>query len=276
MSDAALESGRTAVVTGAASGIGLAACRRFRELGMKVCMADVDDHELSVARQEVVDAGHGDAGDVLAVTTDVGSLSAMQSLKDSVYETFGEVGVLMNNAVARIEGSCWDSYDQWQLAIDVNLRGVINGVQCFVPAMLAQVTPCTVINTGSKQGITNPPGKPAYNVCKAAVKAYTECLQHELRSRDGCRISAHLLVPGWTTTGKREHKKGAWLPDQVIDVMMAGLRNGDFYIMCPDDEVTPEMDAKRIVWGAFDIVENRPALSRWHPDYASAFEEFSP
>jgi len=276
MSDAALESGRTAVVTGAASGIGLAACRRFRELGMKVCMADVDDQELSVARQEVVDAGHGDAGDVLAVTTDVGSLSAMQSLKDSVYETFGEVGVLMNNAVARIEGSCWDSYDQWQLAIDVNLRGVINGVQCFVPAMLAQATPCTVINTGSKQGITNPPGKPAYNVCKAAVKAYTECLQHELRSRDGCRISAHLLVPGWTTTGKREHKKGAWLPNQVIDVMMAGLRNGDFYIMCPDDEVTPEMDAKRIVWGAFDIVENRPALSRWHPDYASAFEEFSP
>jgi NAD(P)-dependent dehydrogenase (short-subunit alcohol dehydrogenase family) len=275
MSDAALESGRTAVVTGAASGIGLAACHRFRAIGMKVCMADVDDQELSVARQQVVDAAPADAGNVLAVTTDVSSLSAVQSLKDAVYETFGEVGVLMNNAVTRIEGSCWDSYDQWQRAIDVNLWGVINGVQCFVPGMLDQGTPCVVVNTGSKQGITNPPGKPAYNVCKAAVKAYTECLQHELRSREGCQITAHLLVPGWTTTGKREHKKGAWLPGQVIDVMMSGLENGDFYIMCADDEVTPEMDAKRIVWGALDIVENRPALSRWHPDYTGEFEEFS-
>lgn len=276
MSGTAFESGRTAVVTGAASGIGLAACRRFRELGMKVCMADVDDGELGAARQQVVDAAPGDPGDVLAVCTDVGSMSAMRSLKDSVYEAFGEVGVLMNNAVTRTEGSCWDSYEQWQRAIDVNLWGVINGVQCFVPAMIEQATPCMVINTGSKQGITNPPGKPAYNVCKAALKAYTECLQHELRSRDGCRITAHLLVPGWTTTGKREHKPGAWLPEQVIDAMMSGLRNGDFYIMCADDEVTPEMDAKRIVWGALDIVENRPALSRWHPDYARAFEEFSP
>ena len=275
MSDTALVSGRTAVVTGAAMGIGLAACSRFRELGMKVCMADVDERELSVARQQVVDAGPGDSSDVLAVTVDVASMDAMRALKDTVYETFGEVGVLMNNAVTRIEGSCWDSYDQWKLAIDVNLLGVINGVQCFVPAMLDQGTPCMVVNTGSKQGITNPPGKPAYNVCKAAVKAYTECLQHELRGREDCRVSAHLLVPGWTTTGKREHKQGAWRPDQVVDVMLAGMRNGDFYIMCADDEVTPEMDAKRIVWGALDIVENRPALSRWHPDYARAFEEFS-
>lgn len=275
MSESALAPGRTAVVTGAAMGIGLAACRRFRALGMKVCMVDIDGDELGVARQQVVEAGPGDAGDVLAVTADVASLSAVQSAKDAVYDAFGEVGVLMNNAVTRIEGSCWDNYDQWKLAIDVNLLGVINGVQAFVPAMLEQATRCMVVNTGSKQGITNPPGKPAYNVCKAAVKAYTECLQHELRNRDGCFITAHLLVPGWTTTGKREHREGAWLPDQVIDVMMEALARGDFYIMCADDEVTPEMDAKRIVWGALDIVENRPALSRWHPDFKRAFEEFS-
>lgn len=275
MSDSAIQPGRVAVVTGAAMGIGLAACRRFRALGMKVCMADVDENELEHARREVVEAGDGVTDEVLAVAVDVASLGAMQSLKQTVYDAFGEVGVLMNNAVVRIEGHCWDSYDQWRLAIDVNLLGVINGVQAFVPSMLEQDTPSIVVNTGSKQGITNPPGKPAYNVCKAAVKAYTECLQHEFRNREGCRISAHLLVPGWTTTGKREHRQGAWLPDQVIDVMMAGLADGDFYIMCPDDEVTPEMDAKRIVWGALDIVENRPALSRWHPDYSRAFEEFS-
>ncbi len=126
-----------------------------------------------------------------------------------------------------------------------------------------------------EQGITNPPGNTAYNVAKAAVKAYTEGLQHELRNTDGCQVTAHLLVPGWTTTGKREHKPGAWMPDQVIDVLIDALELGDFYIICPDDDVTPEMDRKRILWAAGDLADNRPALSRWHPDYASAFEKFS-
>ena len=276
MSHTALERGRSAIVTGAASGIGLAACRRFGALGMKICMVDIDAGELDAARQQVLATAAGACEDVLAVCTDVASMSAMQSLKDTVYDAFGEVGVLMNNAVTRTEGSCWDSYDQWQRAIDVNLWGVINGVQCFVPAMLAQASPCVIVNTGSKQGITNPPGKPAYNVSKAALKAYTECLQHELRNRDDCRISAHLLIPGWTTSAKREHVPGAWMPDQVIDVLMTGLERGDFYILCADDEVSPEMDAKRILWAARDIIDKRPALSRWHPDYAEAFEKYSP
>jgi NAD(P)-dependent dehydrogenase (short-subunit alcohol dehydrogenase family) len=276
MSHPALESGRTAVVTGAASGIGLAACRRFAALGMKVCMVDIDAQGLDAARAQVAAAATGDASDILAMTADVASLTAMQNLKTAVYAKFGEVALLMNNAVTRTEGGCWDRYDEWQRAIDVNLRGVINGVQCFVPAMLAQATPCAIVNCGSKQGITNPPGKPAYNMCKAALKAYTECLQHELRNSDDCRISAHLLIPGWTTTGKREHVQGAWLPDQVIDFMMIGLGGGDFYILCPDDEVSLEMDRKRVLWAAHDIVDNRPPLSRWHPDYAEAFEKFSP
>lgn len=276
MSNTVLESGRTAVVTGAASGIGLAACRRFAELGMKICMVDLDQQELDSAGEQVAAAAPGGGGDVLVIHADVSNLTSTQSLKKSVYDAFGEVGVLMNNAVVRTDGSCWDSYDQWQRAIDVNLWGAINGVQCFVPAMLAQGSPCMVVNTGSKQGITNPPGRPAYNVCKAALKAYTECLQHELRSREGCRISAHLLIPGWTTTGKKKHAQGAWMPDQVIDVMMSGLEQGDFYILCADDEVSFEMDRKRILWAAGDIVDNRPPLSRWHPDYAEAFEDFSP
>ena len=276
MTQSALDSGRGAVVTGAASGIGLAACRRFAERGMKVCMVDVDAQALDIARAQVVEIARSGDGDVLSVRADVARLADMQGLKDTVLEAFGDVGVLMNNAVIRTEGSCWDSYDEWQRAIDVNLWGVINGVQCFAPAMLAQAAPGIIVNTGSKQGITNPPGRPAYNVCKAALKAYTECLQHELRNRDGCRISAHLLIPGWTTTGKKAHVEGAWLPEQVIELMMTGLERGDFYILCPDDAVTPEMDRKRILWAAGDIVDNRPPLSRWHPDYAEAFEHFSP
>jgi len=276
MSHSVLTSGRAAVVTGAASGIGLAACRKFAALGMKVCMADIEEAALDDARREVVASAPGGGDDVRAVRTDVASLSDVQALKDAAYGAFGDVALLMNNAVTRTEGHCWDSYSEWQRAIDVNLWGVVNGVQCFVPEMIAQSAPSMVVNTGSKQGITNPPGRPAYNVCKAALKAYTECLCHELRNLESGRVSAHLLIPGWTTTGKRAHVEGAWLPEQVIDVMIAALERGDFYILCPDDEVTPEMDRKRILWGAGDIVDNRPALSRWHPEYGDAFEKYSP
>ena len=106
------------------------------------------------------------------------------------------------------------------------------------------------------------------------MKTYTEALQHELRGQDGCAVTAHLLVPGWTTTGKREHKSGAWLPDQVVDRMLERLGQGSFYIICPDNEVTEDMDRKRIVWSAMDITEDRPPLSRWHGAYDAEFEAF--
>jgi NAD(P)-dependent dehydrogenase (short-subunit alcohol dehydrogenase family) len=274
MTHPVLTAGRVAVVTGAASGIGLAAVKRFAALGMKICMVDSDEARLKTAGQEVVDIAANGIGDVLAVTLNVAEPDSIAALKRIVYQRFDEVGLLMNNAVTRVGGSTLDNFAHWQQAMNVNLWGVISGVQTFVPAMLEQKTPAMVINTGSKQGITNPPGNAAYNVTKAALKSYTESLQHELRNIDSCRVTAHLLVPGWTTTGKREHQPGAWLPDQVIDVMLAALQRGDFYIVCPDDEVTPEMDNRRILWAAGDIVENRPALSRWHPDYVAAFDQF--
>jgi NAD(P)-dependent dehydrogenase (short-subunit alcohol dehydrogenase family) len=274
MTHAVLAPGRVAVITGAAGGIGFAAARRFASLGMKVCLADIDQAELGRAREGVAAIARNGAGDVLASTTDVGNIDAVRELKDAVYQRFGEVGLLMNNAVTRAGGGPCENSDQWQRAINVNLFGVINGVQSFAAAMIAQATPCAIVNTGSKQGITNPPGNTAYNVSKAAVKAYTEGLQHEQRNTPGCQVSAHLVVPGWTTTGKRVHKPGAWLPDQVIDVLLAALDRGDFYIICPDGEVTPEMDRARILWAAGDVVENRPPLSRWHSDYRQAFEKF--
>jgi short-subunit dehydrogenase len=160
--------------------------------------------------------------------------------------------------------------------MDVNFWGVVHGVRAFVPRMIEQATPCLVVNTGSKQGITNPPGNTVYNITKSALKTYTEALQHELRNTADCQVSAHLLVPGWTTTGKRPHQPGAWLPDQVVERMLAALGRGDFYIICPDDDATPEMDRKRILLGAADLTENRPPLSRWHPDYTETFDAFEP
>jgi hypothetical protein len=144
--------------------------------------------------------------------------------------------------------------------------------------MLAQDGPGLVINTGSKQGITLPPGNSAYNVSKAGLKAYTELLAHELRGAAAGRITAHLLIPGSTWTGmtRRSGEKppGAWTAEQVADFMIDGIERGDFYLLCPDNDVQRALDEKRVAWMAGDIIENRPALSRWHPDYAERFAAF--
>ena len=258
-----LAPGRSAVVTGAASGIGLAAAKRFAALGMHVCLADVDEDALDAAHEEVRAAAQ--AGRVMSMAVDVAAPDAVAAMQERVQDTFGGVALLMNNAVARHAGGCLDEPDNWRKTIDVGLFGVINGCQTFAPAMIAAGEPAMIVNVGSKQGITNPPGRPHYNVAKAAVKAYTELLQHELRSGGGA-VTAHLLI----------HRPGAWWPDQVVDFMLAALEQGDFYILCPDGEVTPEMDAKRILWAARDITENRPPLTRWHPDFKAAFDAFEP
>jgi len=148
-----------------------------------------------------------------------------------------------------------------------------------VPAMVERGEPAFVINTGSKQGVTCPPGDTAYNVSKAGVKALTEGLAHTLRNREGCRVTAHLLVPGFTYTGMvarhaPERPPGAWGPEEVVDRMLDGLQHGDFYLWCQDNETPRAVDEKRILWNALDIVENRPALSRWHDDWKAAFSTF--
>jgi len=269
----ALAPGRVAVITGAASGIGLAAARRFASLGMKLCLADLSADALARAAAEI------GAKDVLTVATDVSKLESVQALKNEAYAAFGEVAVLMNNAGTAPGGGPWDHIDRWKRVLDVNLWGVIHGVQIFAPAMLAQKTAGAIVSTGSKQGITCPPGDTAYNVSKAGVKVLTEALAHSLRNEEGNRISAHLLIPGSTFTGmtargRSEKPPGAWTPDQVIDMLVEGMARGDFYILCPDNEVTREIDNRRIMWAAQDITQNRPPLSRWHADYKDAFAEF--
>ena len=186
MTHPALSPGRVAIVTGAASGIGLATCKRFASFGMNVCLADIAEAELSAAREAVAEVAVGGSDDVIAVLTDVADPADMAALKARIDEAFGRVDVLMNNAVTREKAGTWQDAETWRQTMEVNLWGVINGVQAFVPSMIEQATPCLVVNSGSKQGITNPPGNSPYNVAKAALKAYTELLQHELRNTDGC------------------------------------------------------------------------------------------
>lgn len=269
---AALAPNRVAIVTGGASGIGLAAARRFVAMGLKVCIADLAGERLDDAAADLA-AG---STDVLAVATDVSRKEDVVRLQRAVLDRFGAVHVLMNNAAVQPGSGMFGPEGVWERVLEVNLWGVIHGSQVFAPAMIASGEPGLIINTGSKQGITTPPGDPAYNVAKAGVKAFTEALQHELRNSAGAKVTAHLLIPGFvftalTARGRAEKPAAAWTPEQTVAFMLESLERGDFYILCPDNDVSRSLDERRILWAAQDITENRPPLSRWHPDWQDRF-----
>ncbi|MER8487368.1 SDR family NAD(P)-dependent oxidoreductase [Mesorhizobium australicum] len=273
----ALGRGNTAVITGAASGIGLAAAKRLALMGMKIVLADIGGPRLDDASRAVSAIAGDDA--VLAVASDVSKAGEVDRLADRAFGAFGEVSLLMNNAgVGDNPGKPWENRDGWKRLLDINFWGIVHGVEAFAPRMLASARPGLIVNTGSKQGITTPPGNLAYNVSKAGVKTFTEGLAHALRNEPAARLSAHLLIPGFTytglTEGATEKPAGAWTGEQVIDFMLESLVRGDFYILCPDNEAARPMDEKRMAWAIGDIIENRPALSRWHPDHKDAFAAF--
>ena len=274
----ALQPGKVALVTGGASGIGLAACRRFASLGMRVAIIDLPGAALERAAKEVCDHS-GDQDRARGFAADVSSRPEMRALADQVRGWAGTIDLVMANAAVQPGSAVLGPDAQWDSVLSVNLHGVIETVRAILPGMIEQGGPGLVIVTGSKQGITTPPGDPAYNVAKAGVKAFAEAVQHDLRNRAGCRIGAHLLIPGFVftalTRGDRTEKPAAaWTPEQTIDFMMTSLDRGDFYILCPDNDVSRATDERRILWAAGDIVENRPPLSRWHPDYGDAFQAF--
>ncbi|MEH2481455.1 NAD(P)-dependent dehydrogenase (short-subunit alcohol dehydrogenase family) [Nitrobacteraceae bacterium AZCC 2146] len=279
MSHPALSSGAVAVITGGASGIGLAAATRFARSGLRVCIADTNAAGLAEAAAALASAAPKGADSVMTMVTDVSRRDDVVHLEAAVRHRFGGTDVLMNNAGVQPDTEMFGPPANWELVMGVNLWGVIHGSQVFLPGMIERGRPGLVINTGSKQGITTPPGSPAYNVSKAGVKTFTEALQHDLRNTVGSRLSAHLLIPGFvftglTARGRPEKPDAAWTPEQTVDFAIEKIEAGDFYILCPDNDVPRQLDERRIAWAAGDIIENRPALSRWHPDYAERFEAF--
>ena len=279
MAHPAMSPNHVAVITGGASGIGLAAAMRFAQAGMKVAIADLGADRLKAAETKLSSVAPGGAANIMTAAVDVSRIEDIAGLESAVQRRFGGTDILMNNAGIQPGSKIFGPSENWQRILAVNLWGVINGSQVFAPHMIERGRAGLIINTGSKQGITTPPGDPAYNVSKAGVKAFTEALQHELRNAPGCRISAHLMIPGFVFTGLTAHGRSekppaAWTPEQTVDFMIQRLEAGDFYILCPDNDVPRPLDERRILWAAGDIVENRPALSRWHPDYAEAFAAF--
>ncbi|WP_444886613.1 SDR family NAD(P)-dependent oxidoreductase [Microbulbifer sp. JMSA008] len=262
------QSNNVAVITGGASGIGFAAAKALSKRGMKICLADVNKEKLEEAKRAL-------PNDTLIVETDVSDFSSVLALKDQVKQEFGRIDFLFNNAGTAVKNGSWENLDGWNKIINTNLWGVIHCIHAFAPEMISQNSPSVIVTTGSKQGITTPPGNPAYNVSKAAVKATAEALQHSIRNTPESQVSSHLLIPGFTYTGmigSPSKPDGAWTADQVVDFMLESVERGDFYILCPDNDVDRETDVKRMSWAIGDIINNRPPLSRWHPDYREAFE----
>src|SRR3954452_24056698 len=267
-----------AVITGGASGIGFAAAAAFARDGMKECIADVDQEGLADAAKRL--SSLTSATHVMTFAIDVSKAESVTELERAVRERFGGTDILMNNAGIQPGSTLFGEPDNWQRIVGVNMWGIINGSRLFAPTMIACGRAGLIINTGSKQGITTPPGDPAYNVSKAGVKAFTEALQHELRKTAGCQISAHLFIPGFVFTpltahGRVDKPQGAWTPEQTVDFMITRIEAGDFYVLCPDNDVPSSPDGPRLLWAQGDILETPPPLSRWHPDYADAFATFA-
>lgn len=271
----ALTPGSVAVITGAASGIGLAAAHALANLGLKLCLVDLPGPRLDAA----LAALQANGAEVFAQPTDVANPAEIAALRDAAFARFGQVNLLLNNAGIQPGSDIFDENANWDSILATNMLGIIRVAQAFAPGMIASGAPGLILNTGSKQGITTPPGDPAYNVAKAGVKVFTEALQHALRTTPDCKVEARLFIPGFVFTplnaqGRTEKPAGAWTPDEVIAFLLQSLDRPDFYILCPDNEVSRATDAKRILWAAQDITENRPPLSRWHPNYATAFKEW--
>ena len=273
MTHSAFQPNAVAVITGGASGIGLATAQRLAAMGLRLVIVDVREALLEPAAEQLRQLG---APEVMASSTDVSDREALVELETLVAERFGGTDILMNNAGIQPGSSLLDDPENWLRILGVNLGGIVYGTQVFVPRMIERGRPGLVINTGSKQGITTPPGDPAYNVSKSGVKTFTEALAHELRNTEGHQLTAHLLIPGFVftdlTRGSRTEKPtGAWTPEQTAEFLFQSLERGDFYILCPDNDVSRELDEKRMAWAIGDIIENRPPLSRWHPDYTESF-----
>ena len=188
MTHPAFHSDSVAVVTGGASGIGLASATNFAGMGMRLVVVDRAEDKLAEAESTLRSAG---AADVMTAATDISDRAEVEALEAEVANRFGGTDILMNNAGIGMRSSCLGPLEAWQSTLDVNLWGAVHGTQVFAPRMIARGRPGAIVNTGSKQGITTPPGNPAYNVSKAALKAFTEALAHELRNTEDCRISAH-------------------------------------------------------------------------------------
>ena len=278
--DHAIRRGGVAIVTGAAIGIGYAIAHRLAKEGMKLVLLDHNGRMLTQASERL----HTDFPELelRSIAGDVTSETAGAAMGREA-EALGEISVIVNNAGILKGAGPYENIEQWRQTMEVNFWSMLGIQQHFVGPLLDQPSASAIVNVGSKEGITTRPGNAAYALSKAAVRVLTEQLAHELREQIGDRVTAHLLIPGYTftpmnfpgTTYDSLKPEAPWSADQVADRMVQGVRAGEFYIFCEDNEVTSELDQRRMQWAMDDLIKRRPALSRWHPDFKNEFAAFA-
>jgi len=201
--------GKVAVVTGGGQGIGRALVERFTAEGMKAVVADVVPDLVEQTTRELRDEGR----DVIGVVTDVTSLESVEALRDATLDAFGAVHIVCNNAGigSGSEGQIWEHHvNDWRWSLDVNVMGVVNGINAFVPTMLERGEDGHVVNTSSGNGGFTPLINSAvYATTKAAVVTITECLWGQLQET-GARIGASVLFPSTRSPGMLD--TGIWRP----------------------------------------------------------------
>jgi NAD(P)-dependent dehydrogenase (short-subunit alcohol dehydrogenase family) len=274
---------RVAVVTGAASGIGLATAHRFAAEGMHLVLADIEADALAAAESAIKAAGV----EVLAVATDVSSADAVDALADAAFATFGRVHVLFNNAgvaatAATLRLRAWEgTLADWDWTMAINLMGVVHGVRSFVPRMLDGGEEGHIVNTASIAGLVTAANP--YNVSKHGVVCLTEGIYRDLREM-GARLSASVVCPGLINTnildaernrGARtdvavlrpeiqqfaavfeQALRGGYAPDVVAEHVLDGIREDRFYILPAQPEVLAAVDAR-----VSGILERRNPIPR--------------
>lgn len=283
-----LSANSVAAITGGAMGLGFACAKLCGARRMKVAILDVCSAQVLAAAEEAVVAAGAVA--VLTIHCDVTREEDMASARDQVFAKFGGCHFLFLNAGIGGGGSALKHGDRWHDVFDVNLFGVIHGLHAFVPAMIPQDCESVVAVTGSRAGITTPPGDVAYNASKAAVRVLVEDLEHRLRNTKGCQVSARLLLPGMMDTefayntqkrlrGARAAEgtkmgKGSVPPSDVADLLLKSVaEGGPFYVIADDSDLNREQFKRAVQWSSEDIVKERPPLSRWLSPYREQYRE---
>jgi NAD(P)-dependent dehydrogenase (short-subunit alcohol dehydrogenase family) len=269
--------GRTAVITGAGSGLGFALARALAAERARLVLADVNADDLAKAEATLRASG----AETTSVVTDVAWERSVDALAEGARAHFGAIHLLFNNAGVAISGPIWEhTAADWKWVIGVNLLGVVNGVRSFVPGMLQHGEPAHIVNTASVAGLISPPGFSAYTVTKHAVVAYSEVLYQDLRKANA-PIGVSVLCPAYFPTRisdsarnrpaalrnaaegepdseneaaretRRAVERGKLSADDIARITLDGVRGGRFYIL-PHPAIKPSIE-----WRMRDILDER-------------------